>query len=149
MHGQGWHTPYVRRTISRRAPGCHVGCAVGRCGIQTTGAVTEEELAVPDVEGHVAEGQQLEQEHHEEDDAQAQERRRRAHRQVEERQACAAVRTGEATSTEGAVRVSTQLGNAQHMRMKHVGPASGPPKQSVMYMHGHAVSRGSVTWHAS
>ena len=88
MHGQGWHTPYVRRTISRRAPGCHVGCAVGRCGIQTTGAVTEEELAVPDVEGHVAEGQQLVQQHCEVDGRESLEGRRGAVVKIVKDQPC-------------------------------------------------------------
>jgi hypothetical protein len=68
----------------------HVAQVVRAGVVQVGRAVGEVEAAVEDVEGHVTEGQQLEEQHHEEDDAQAQEGGRRAGRQVEECQACGA-----------------------------------------------------------
>ena len=66
------HTAKARSRLCVRNITCgHVGCIVGRRGIQVAGTVAQEECAVPHIEGHVAEGQQLKQQHGEVQDAHA------------------------------------------------------------------------------
>lgn len=67
--------------------GC-VGDIVGGGMVQVSGAVGHEKFAVEDIEGHVAEWQQLKEQHGEEDDCHAPEGRARSLRDVVECQPC-------------------------------------------------------------
>ena len=65
-----------------------MGDIVGRSIIEVGRAISHEELAIKDVEGHIAEWQQLKQQHREENDRHAPERCARALRNVVECQPC-------------------------------------------------------------